>query len=445
MPAPIDLWLTLALGFLGSFGHCVGMCGPLTAAFALSVQPREKSDSPAAKQQFQFHLLLNVGRLLSYVIVGAGIGALGSVILAGGQAAGVGSALRRTVSMLTGLLLIWFGFTQAQPGFLPSLPFLHVGQRLHEWVSKTMMRISAQQQVLAPLLLGLLWGLIPCGFLYTGQLRAAATQSWSGGAAVMLAFGLGTLPAMLVTGVATAWLSRDRRTQLFRCGGWVTIVIGALLLIRTGSTMSDYSGHAALICLVLALLARPISRLWQGPLRYRRVLGVGAFVLALLHVLHMMSHTWNWQWEAIQFMLPAHQVGVWLGITALLLMAPAAFTSFDRAQKALGTRWRKLHLLGVPALLLAAVHTIITGSHYWGALALTWRNHMQVAAVVLVVVVTYLVRSPFVWNALSLQTRYASPTHLSSASNAQAIASRDSVSGPPSNSDASCCQRDVPS
>ena len=442
MPAPIDLWLTLALGFLGSFGHCVGMCGPLTAAFALSVQSREESDESdgqaAAPHQWQFHLLLNVGRLLSYVLVGAGIGALGSVILAGGQVAGVGSALRRTVSMLTGLLLIWFGVTQAQPGVLPSLPFLSAGQRLHDWVSTTMMQVSGRRQALTPVLLGLLWGLIPCGFLYTGQLRAAATQSWSGGAAIMLAFGLGTLPAMLVTGVATAWLSRDRRTQLFRCGGWVTIVIGALLLIRTGSTMSDYSGHAALICLVLALIARPISRLWQGPLRYRRVLGVGAFVLTLLHVLHMMSHTWNWQWEAVQFMLPAHQVGVWLGVTALLLMAPAALTSFDRAQKALGTRWRKLHLLGVPALLLAAVHTIVTGSHYWGALALTWRNHTQVIAVALAVGMTYLVRSPFVWKALSLQTRYAPPLRSSPAS---AIAANDSASG----SDPTCCQRDLPS
>ncbi|MEL6778583.1 MAG: sulfite exporter TauE/SafE family protein [Cyanobacteria bacterium J06597_16] len=421
MPSLLDLGFIAALGFLGSFGHCVGMCGPVAAAFALSVKTKEAEPTTTQPSrgvsQVWFHLLLNLGRLLSYTLVGAAIGALGSVVLAGGQMAGVGSLLRRAIAIFTGILLIWFGFTQAKPDLLPALPFLHPArqQQLHEQLSRVMDRISQRNDTaplsvaLTPLLLGLLWGLIPCGFLYAGQLRAAETQSWIGGAAVMLSFGLGTLPAMVAMGVTTALLSRDRRSQLFRAGGWLTILIGALLLIRTGDTMSDYTGHGALICLILALVARPISRLWPKLMPYRRVLGVGAFVLGALHVLHMASHTWNWQWRAVQFMLPTHQLGVLLGVIALLLMVPAALTSFDRAQKALGNRWRRLHLLGVPALLLAAAHTLIIGSSYWGPLAITWHNQVMAGGLMTMVGLVLGLRSRRLWTVLSLNQYYAPP------------------------------------
>ncbi len=412
MPTSLDLWLTAAIGFLGSFGHCVGMCGPVAAAFALSVQGQSAERSAGQwREQMAFHLLLNIGRLLSYALVGMAIGALGSVLFAGGQIAGVGSTLRRVVSLATGILLIWFGLTQASPGFLPALPFLHPArqQQLHEQISRSMSRVSRWQQAIAPLILGLLWGLIPCGFLYTGQLRAAATQSSLGGAAVMLAFGLGTLPAMVAMGFTASRLSRDRRSQLFRLGGWITVLVGVLLLLRTGDTMTDYSGYAALVCLMLALISRPISGLWPTLLRYRRVLGVGAFVLSALHVLHMVSHTWQWNWRAVKFMLPQHQVGMVLGLVAFVLMIPAALTSYDKAQKALGNRWRKLHLLGVPALWLAAGHTILSGSSYWGSLRLTWQNQAMVIGLAVSVVLVLLVRSRPVWSLLSKGKNYVPP------------------------------------
>lgn len=468
MPSPLDLWLIAALGFLGSFGHCVGMCGPVTAAFALSLQVTEEGagqetkrplaeklsaakPSPAKpsakppiekawKSSLWFHAWLNVGRLLSYALVGAGIGALGSVAFAGGQMAGVGSDLRRIISIVTGGLLIWFGLIQASPGLLPGLPFLHPArqQQIHEKLTHLMMSVSGQkasqsasagQLVLTPLLLGLLWGLIPCGFLYAGQLRAAETQSWMGGAAVMLAFGSGTLPAMLAMGAATSLLSRDRRSQLFRIGGWLTVVIGALLLLRTGDTMSDYSGHGALICLMLALIARPISHLWAAPLHYRRLLGVSAFALSVLHVIHMASHTWNWQLQAVRFMLREQQLAVLLGAIALLLLLPAALTSFDGAQKYWGNRWRKLHLLSIPALLLAAAHTVIIGSSYWGPLVLTWLNQSRVVGLLVLVAVVLGLRSPRLWSLLSLKKYYALPQ-----SNLQSsLADADD-----------CCDRDLP-
>ncbi len=451
MPNALDLWLTAAIGFLGSFGHCVGMCGPLTVAFSLSFAANEElaANEKRRVSQLKFHLLLNIGRLASYALVGAAIGGLGAVLLASGQMVGVGSVLRRSVSVGMGGLLIWFGLTQASPGLLPTLPFLHpaLQQGMHERISQVMMRVSGGSQALMPLLLGLLWGLIPCGFLYTGQLRAIATQSWLGGMVVMLAFGLGTLPAMVTTGVVTSALSSDRRSQLFRLGGWMTVIIGILLLLRTGDTMSDYSGHAALFCLMAALIARPISRLWPALLRYRRAMGVGSFALSSLHILHMFSHAWNWNWQAVQFMLPTHQIGIWLGAIAFLLILPAALTSFDLAQKTLGNRWRKIHLLGVPALLLAAIHMVLTGSHYWGALALSWQNQASVAGLGLAVVAVMGLRSPQVWTLFSQAKHYAPPRTASlrtepPKTEPPKTESPKTSPHPPSASD--CCQSSLP-
>ena len=111
---------------------------------------------------------------------------------------------------------------------------------------------------------------MPCGFLYTAQIKAAQTGNMWMGAATMLAFGLGTFPMMLGVGVSASLFSKDKRSQLFRLGGWVTLAIGVITLLRTGDTMVDYTGHAGLILLMLALIARPISGLWAAPMRYRR-------------------------------------------------------------------------------------------------------------------------------------------------------------------------------
>lgn len=372
----LDLLLILAIGFFGSFGHCVGMCGPLTVAFSLS----HKQDPLKWQEQLSFHILLNLGRLVSYTLVGAGIGALGSILIVGGQMAGSGSVLRRGIALLTGVMLIWFGIIQIQPKFLPRIPFLHplTQGKLHNRLSAAMVKLSLHNHWWTPAGLGIVWGLMPCGFLYAAQIKAAETGNLWLGAATMLAFGLGTLPTMLGVGVSTSLVSADRRSQLFRLAGWVTITIGVLTLLRTGDMMAMvyYTGHASLLCLMLALIARPICRFWSQPLQYRRALGVGAFVLALVHVVQTMEHIFDWNLNAVSFLLPTHQLAIALGMIAVALMTPVALTSFDRLQKALGKRWRQIHLLSVPALLLCATHAVLIGSHYLGDLEGTGKNQL---------------------------------------------------------------------
>ncbi len=377
----LDLLLILAVGFFGSFGHCVGMCGPLTAAFSLS----QKQDAPPnVRSLFLFHVLLNAGRLISYATVGAGIGAIGSVIFASGQLAGSGSALRQAVATSTGVLLIWFGISQINPKFLPAIPLLHplTQGNLHQRLSKAMVQLSMSSRWWTPAILGVVWGLMPCGFLYAAQIKAAETGSIWQGAATMAAFGVGTLPTMLGVGISTSLVSKDRRSQLFKLAGWVTITVGVLTLLRAmGEDMMVYfTGHGALLCLMLALASRPISRLWAQPLKYRRALGLGAFILAIAHITLTMQHNYGWNLGSIAFLLPNYQIAIALGAVAFLLLVPAAFTSRDKVQKSLGKYWRPIHLLSVPALLLAVIHAVLIGTHYLGGVNETWINQLLVAS-----------------------------------------------------------------
>ncbi|PZU92813.1 MAG: ferric reductase [Pseudanabaena sp.] len=385
----LDFLLVAALGFVGSFGHCVGMCGPLTVAFSLS---KKDNSSPQWQQHLYFHLLLNIGRILSYAIAGASIGAIGSVLVAGGQLAGLESDLRRWLAIFTGVLLVWMGIAQIIPSGLPSIPFLNPIAKLglHQRLSNAMMRLSMHSHPLTPALLGMTWGLIPCGFLYTAQLKAAETGDTIQGALTMLAFGVGTLPSMLGIGVFAGMLSRDRRSQLFRLGGWITLTIGVLTLLRT-SDMVDYTGHGGLILLTLALAARPLSQVFKfcsNLMLYRRAIGVGAFVLSLAHTFHKIEHTFQWNFDALLFMIPQHQISIWIGAIAIALMTPAALTSTDWMVLKLGKAWRYLHLLSVPALLLASVHTIAIGSSYLGAMEWnlkSWTLTILLGMVVLIV------------------------------------------------------------
>jgi len=387
------------------------MCGPLAAAFSLS---HKQENPPKWQEQLCFHILLNLGRLISYTLVGASIGALGSILIASGQMAGSGSALRRAIALLTGIMLIWFGILQVQPKFLPRIPLIHplAQGKLHDRLSAGMVKLSLHTHWWTPAALGMVWGLMPCGFLYAAQIKAAQTGNMWSGAATMLAFGLGTLPTMLGVGVSTSLVSADRRSQLFRLAGWVTIAVGVITLLRTDGNMTAivyYTGHGSLLCLMLALVARPIRRFWSQPLQYRRALGVGAFVLAFAHVLQTMQHTFGWNINAISFLLPTHQLAIGMGAIAVALLTPAAFTSFNSLQRALGNRWRQIHLLSVPALLLCTIHALLIGSHYLGGLSETWKNQLSAVILAMITIGVLLVRSRWVWSLLSLEKYYAVP------------------------------------
>ena len=368
----------------------MGMCSPLTVAFSLS---QKRQENPTWYHNLRFHLLLNLGRIISYALVGMVLGGVGSVVIASGQLAGIGSGLRQLVAILAGLTLIWLGLIQIKPDFLPKIPklFFFPGNT-HQRLSTVMTKLSYQSSWWMPLIIGGFWGLIPCGFLYIAQIKAAETSNPWLGAMTMLAFGLGTTPIMVGVGISASHLSASKRSQLFRLGGPITVAIGMLTLLRT-SDMVDFTGHLSLLLLMLALIARPCSKFWLAPLQYRRAIGVTAFVLAIAHTAHMLEHSLNWNLKAIPFMLPQHRWGIMCGLLALLLITPAALTSFDPLQKALGNYWRRIHLLTLPGFLLSTIHTVIIGSHYLGELGWSWQHQLRTIILVGLAIGVLIVRS----------------------------------------------------
>ena len=391
----IDYWLMVSLGFLGSFGHCLGMCGPLSTALLLS---DSTNHNKSIFLKFLPVILLNIGRLISYALVGAFMGGVGSVMIAGGAWVGLGSPLRQAFAVITGLMLVGFGISALGDRGLPTHP---LATRLHTSINRWMGRWV----MASPGVLGLLWGLMPCGFLYVAQLKAAETLTPLSGALTMLAFGLGTLPMMLSVGGLVSHWSDDRSRQLFKLGGVVTVAIGILTIFRT-SEMVDLTGHGAIGFWILALAARPLAKVWPNLLTYRRAIGVSAGILAIAHTTHMLSHGLNWNLGAVSFLPPQQQWGYAVGLGALLLLLPPLFTSFDAWVRIMGSEWRKLHLLSLPGLALALGHTVIIGSNYLGNPELTPRQWHHTLVLLSIAISLVAIRSQWVWQCLGQGKHY---------------------------------------
>ena len=177
----------LALFLVGLLGgtHCVGMCGGIVGALSVG--------GPA---RFPLHLAYNLGRILSYTLAGALVGALGSASLAlAGQL-----TQRIALYLAANLMLIALGFYLM--GVTRALAFTErAGQNLWKHIQPLTRRFLPARSVGQALPLGMLWGWLPCGLVYSALATALAAGSASQGALLMLAFGLGTLPNLLLAGL----------------------------------------------------------------------------------------------------------------------------------------------------------------------------------------------------------------------------------------------------
>lgn len=175
---PAVLSTAFLAGLLGS-GHCFGMCGGIAAG--LGAMARGRALVPA--------LQFNLARLLSYAILGL----IAATVL--GSVAEL-SPIGRWLRILTAVMIFAIGL-RFLFGFR-GLEFLErAGAGLWKNIMPMALKAGRRQDSYGRILLGLLWGFLPCGLVYTVLLTAASTGTPVGGAGTMLAFGLGTLPAMM--------------------------------------------------------------------------------------------------------------------------------------------------------------------------------------------------------------------------------------------------------
>lgn len=208
--APL-LLSALVLGLLGG-GHCLGMCGGLMGALTLAISPEQRG------KRLRLLLAYNLGRILSYALAGLLIG------LAGWAVANSPAAL--ALRVIAALLLIGMGLYLA--GWWSGLTRVEaLGRGLWRHIQPYASRLMPVTSLPRALLLGALWGWLPCGLVYSTLLWSASQGDAFDSALLMLAFGLGTWPVLLATGLAA-----ERLTTLLRRRG--IRVIGGVMVILFG-------------------------------------------------------------------------------------------------------------------------------------------------------------------------------------------------------------------
>jgi len=215
--AELSLAAAFVAGVSGSM-HCMAMCGGLTSALGV----RARAQGHTAPAAFFHASTYQIGRLSSYAVAGALCGAFGSVIQNILNLVGLALWLR----VLAGALLVALGL-QVALGWRLLQPLEKLGAKA--WRRLTPLTQSAPRSGLAQaLFIGALWGWLPCGLVYSMLLLGALGASPLQGAAVMVAFGAGTLPAMLSSSLLSSQLTRiTTQTGIHNNFKWLA---GALML-----------------------------------------------------------------------------------------------------------------------------------------------------------------------------------------------------------------------
>lgn len=182
----------IALFLIGLLGgtHCIAMCGGIVGALTMQMPGQPQRNT------WPLHLAYNIGRITSYAAAGAVMGAIGSLGLLLNEVLPVQMALY----VLANLMLVALGLYLI--GMTRSLALLERGgQRIWAKIQPLTRRFLPARTVGQALPLGMLWGFLPCGMVYSALTTALLAGSASRGAGLMLAFGLGTLPNLLLAGL----------------------------------------------------------------------------------------------------------------------------------------------------------------------------------------------------------------------------------------------------
>lgn len=222
-------------GLFGS-AHCFGMCAGISGLVSVNVEVA------SLRAQLPLALAYNAGRVTSYAVLGAAVGALGK---------GLVSAvpdIAAPVRLASGFLIILVGLQLAFSWRVLS-PLENAGSRLWQRIApaaKSLLPVRTTKQAVG---LGLIWGWLPCGLVYSVLLIAAATANPLQGGIVMIAFGIGTMPAMIATGVSASKLAQFMSGK--RLGAGLLVILLGLATIAmpvmkfAGSrSQSGHDGHS---------------------------------------------------------------------------------------------------------------------------------------------------------------------------------------------------------
>jgi len=217
----INIFSIVTIAFLGSLGHCMGMCGGIVIAYS-STKVEDRWSK--AKQSFA-HLLYSAGRVTTYTLLGAMFGFLGGVA---------------TFNNLTnGLMLIFAGVFMVLAGLSLSgkikfLTLLEHSFASNSWYTKVFRQLLQTKSLLSFYVLGMLNGLLPCGLVYFFAITAASTASPLYGALVMFIFGISTVPTLFSLGFFVGLYKNSKFRNLMMSAAAISVVIYGIYTIRNG-------------------------------------------------------------------------------------------------------------------------------------------------------------------------------------------------------------------
>jgi len=231
----VSIFSIVTVAFLGSFGHCLGMCGGIVIAYSSS-----KID-PKWHKLFQgiAHGMYSLGRIATYMVIGAVFGALGGVVSFSGAAIA-------TLTILAGVFMILAGLSIA--GKLQFLTLLEHSFSRSQWYQKMFRSILESRSLYSFYVLGLLNGLLPCGLVYFFAVTAASTGSALWGATVMLIFGLSTVPSMMGLGFFTSIFTHTTMRKTMMNLAAIVVVLFGLYTVYRGYDFVRHPDKALLNC-----------------------------------------------------------------------------------------------------------------------------------------------------------------------------------------------------
>jgi len=216
----IDLIIILTTAFLGSVGHCIGMCGGIVVAYSSSkIDPKSSYVHQTAS-----HLAYNFGRVATYTMLGAIFGFIGQVVAFTPTTKGV-------LFLITGVLMLLAGLS-----LIGNIKFLNSAEwsvSKYAWYQNSFRKLISSKSYISFFLLGMLNGIIPCGLVYSFAIFAASTATPLGGALVMATFGLATIPALFFLGFITKFLQKGNlRGTMMKLAALLVIIYGLFTIYK---------------------------------------------------------------------------------------------------------------------------------------------------------------------------------------------------------------------
>lgn len=199
--------VAFAMGLVSSL-HCIGMCGSIIGTLTLSLATEVRQNKA---KLFFFVLNYNIGRITSYAMAGALIGLL-EMLLSLPFAQGHG---HRVLQLLSAAVMASAGLYIA--GLFPRFAYIEkIGSKFWKKIEPFGRKLIPVKTRFQAFLFGMVWGWLPCGLVYAALALAATAGDSLRSSLTMLAFGLGTLPAVIGVGIMTATLTRLSRMKHFR-------------------------------------------------------------------------------------------------------------------------------------------------------------------------------------------------------------------------------------